>query len=253
MSNWSPEEYERFREERSQPFYDLLALVHRRSLMRIVDLGCGTGDLTSVLHHELKARKTLGVDSSDTMLAKAAASGGYELAFQHSDIASWVPDATYDLVFSNAALHWIPDHPALFAKLAAMLAEGGQLAVQMPANFDHPSHAVAREIAKEFAEPLAGYERQIPVLAPEAYAILLDGLGFKKQRVRLEVYVHKLPSRDSVIDWVKGTLLTDYRGRLDEPTYEKFLVRYRERLFELLVDTQPYLYPFKRLLIWAEK
>ena len=253
MSSWSPEEYERFREERSQPFYDLLALVHRRPLMRVVDLGCGTGDLTSVLHHELKARKTLGVDSSDTMLAKAAASGGYELGFEQADIASWAPETPYDLVFSNAALHWIPDHPALFTKLGGMLTAGGQLAVQMPANFDHPSHVVAAEVAREFAEALHGYQRQVPVLAPEAYAVLLDGLGFKKQRVRLEVYAHKLPSRDSVIDWVKGTLLTDYRGRLDAPTYEKFLVRYRERLFERLPDTQPFLYPFKRILMWAEK
>ena len=89
MSSWSPEQYERFREERSQPFYDLMALEHRRPLMRVVDLGCGTGDLTGALHHELKARKTLGVDSSDTMLAKAAASGGSELAFKQADIASW--------------------------------------------------------------------------------------------------------------------------------------------------------------------
>ena len=82
---------------------------------------------------------------------------------------------------------------------------------------------------------------------------LRRALGFTKQRVRLEVYAHKLPSRDSVIDWVKGTLLTDYRGRLDAPTYEKFLVRYRERLFERLPEAQPFLYPFKRILMWAEK
>jgi trans-aconitate 2-methyltransferase len=255
---WNPDQYDRFKEERSRPFYDLLALVEppkERRTMRAVDLGCGTGDLTAVLHRELGAKETVGVDSSISMLEKSPTSDG-ALRFEQADIAAYAGAAReqgFDLVFSNAALHWVGDHPALFAKLRTMLKPGGQLAVQMPANFDHPSHTVAAEVAREpaFAPILAGHERHVPVLEPEAYAALLDRLGFDPQRVRLEVYAHRLESRAAVVEWVKGTLLTQYRARLDDPTYERFLARYRERLFEVLPDTKPFLYPFKRLLLWG--
>ena len=224
--------------------------------MRVVDFGCGTGELTAVLHHELGAKETVGVDSSISMLEKSPTSDG-ALRFEQGDIAAYAARASehgaFGVVFSNAALHWVSDHPALFAKLRAMLEPGGQLAVQMPANFDHPSHAIAAEVAREpaFATAVAGYERQVPVLQPEAYATLLDKLGFERQRVRLEVYAHRLASRAEVVEWVKGTLLTQYRARLDDPTYERFLSRYRARLFEVLPDAKPYLYPFKRILLWG--
>jgi trans-aconitate 2-methyltransferase len=257
---WNPEQYDRFKEERSRPFYDLLALIEaagERRTIRVVDLGCGTGDLTAVLHRELGSKETVGVDSSSKMLEKSPTGDG-ALRFEQGDIAAYAarrrgPSDGFDLVFSNAALHWLSDHPALFADLRAMLKPGGQLAVQMPANFDHPSHTVAAEIAREpaFAEAVAGHERHVPVLAPEAYATLLDGLGFVRQRVRLEVYTHHLASRAEVVEWVKGTLLTRYRARFDDATYDRFLARYRERLFEVLPDTKPYLYPFKRLLLWG--
>jgi trans-aconitate 2-methyltransferase len=257
---WNPEQYDRFKEERSRPFHDLVALIEpaaERRTLRAVDLGCGTGDLTALLHRELGAKETVGVDSSISMLERTPTSDG-ALRFEQGDIAAYAAlcasrGVRFDVVFSNAALHWVSDHPALFAKLRAMLDPGGQIAVQMPANFDHPSHVVAAEIAREpaFAGALAGYEREVPVLSPEDYAGLLDQLGFERQRVRLEVYTHRLASRAEVVEWVKGTLLTQYRARLDDATYERFLARYRERLFAVLPDTKPYFYPFKRLLLWG--
>jgi len=155
---WSPDQYERFRGERAQPFWDLAALVESRPGMRVVDLGCGTGELTRALHEQLGAAETLGIDNSPEMLAKAPSAAG--LRFENAGIESFAGN-NLDLVFSNAALHWIPDHERLFGPLTAMLAPGGQLAVQMPANDDHPSHRTAAEVARELGvEP-----RRSPVLA----------------------------------------------------------------------------------------
>jgi trans-aconitate 2-methyltransferase len=168
-------------------------------------------------------------------------------------VADFAPSAPYDLVFSNAALQWLPDHPRLLERLRAAVAPGGQLAVQVPANFDHVSHALAAAVTSEepFRSALAGYRRVFPVLAPEQYALLLHQLGFREQHVRLQVYLHLLPSRDDVIEWVKGTLLTDYESRLSRPLFDDFLARYREHLLPALADVQPFPYPFKRILWWA--
>jgi trans-aconitate 2-methyltransferase len=253
---WNPSQYDRFKDERSRPFFDLLAMVEPRDGMRVVDLGCGTGALTRAMHDELRAAETLGVDSSPAMLEKARAHTTDGLRFELGDIATWRERGARDLVFSNAALHWLGDHPALLARISEALASGGQLAVQVPANFDHPSHTVASEVAREepFRAALAG---EAPgargVLAPEAYAEILDGLGFGTQRVRLEVYAHHLPARDDVVEWVKGTLLTDYEKRLPSELWPRFLDRYRARLLPLLKDTKPYLFPFKRILFWGRR
>lgn len=252
---WNPAQYERFRSERSQPFYDLLAIVRPRPGMRAVDLGCGTGELTRVLHEHLKADETLGLDSSEAMLAKASEHRTEGLRFELGEIAAFAPSEPYDLVVSNAALQWVDDHPALLRRLTGMLASGGQLAVQVPANHDHPSHRVAAEVAAEppFTDALGGYVRQAPVLEPEEYALLLHKLGYAEQHVRLQVYGHTLESPEAVVEWVKGTLLTDYERRLAPEAFEEFLLRYRARLLERLPDDRPFFYPFKRILFWARR
>ena len=253
---WDPAQYERFRDERARPFLDLLALVRPRPGMRVVDLGCGTGELTARLHHELAAGETLGIDRSEAMLARARplAEGG--LRFEAGDIAAFAARAAYDLVFSNAALHWVDDHTALFARLTAALRPGGQLAVQMPANFDHPSHVVAAQVAGEapFCDALGGHARTgRAVLPPEEYALLLERLGYAEQHVRLQVYGHRLAARDEVVEWVKGSLLTDYQRRLPPELYARFVARYRERLLPALEETRPYFFTFKRVLLWAQR
>jgi len=251
---WDPERYARFRDERRAPFLDLLSLVEPRSGMRVVDLGCGTGELTRLAHERLGARETLGVDASPAMLEKAAPLAGGGLSFARGDAGAF-EDGGWDLVLSNAALHWVPDHERLLPRLAACLADGGQLAVQVPANEDHPSHAVAREVASEppFRDALAGHVRRSPVLAPERYAELLFRLGFAARRVRVEVYGHPLASRDEVVEWVRGTLLADYEKRLDAGTWAAFLARYRERLRAALPDDRPFLYTYRRVFVWARR
>jgi len=252
---WDPDQYERFQRERSAPFFDLLALVESCPGGRVVDLGCGTGALTRSLHERTAAASTLGIDSSQAMLARSAQHAGEGVTFELGDIAGWAPAEPVDVVFSNAALHWIDDHDALFARLTAALAPRGQLAVQVPANHDHPSHLVAERVAAEepFRTALGGHVRRTPVLAPERYARLLHRLGYASQHVRLQVYLHVLPAAGAVVDWVKGTLLTDYRRRLSEGEYEEFLGRYGELLAAELPDEQPFPFPFKRVLLWGRR
>jgi trans-aconitate 2-methyltransferase len=250
---WDPQCYERVRAERRQPYDDLVALIAVRPGLRVVDLGCGTGDLTTDLHHRLGAAETLGVDGSARMLAQAPADPARGLRFAEGDIAAFADPARWDVVFSNAALQWLPDHPALFARLRGALAPGGQLAVQVPANFDHPSHTAASDVAATppFRDALVGPPRILPVLAPEAYATLLDRLGAERQHVRLQVYGHHLASRDEVATWTRGTLLTDYERRLPPDLFPRFVDAYRARLAALLADDRPYFFPFKRILLWA--
>jgi trans-aconitate 2-methyltransferase len=249
---WDPERYARFARERRQPFEDLAALLAPLDHPRILDLGCGAGELTRALHERLGARETLGIDSSPAMLEQAAAQAGGGLRFQAGDAGAFA-DGPWDLVFSNAALHWVPDHEALWPRLAALVAPGGQLAVQVPHNDHHPSHRVAVEVAGEapFREPLGGAVRVSPVLPPERYAELLFRLGFAERRVRVEVYGHALASRDEVVEWVRGTTLTDYERRLPADLWPAFLDRYRARLAEALPDERPFLYTFRRVLLWG--
>ena len=253
---WSPEQYARFQRERSQAFFDLLALVHPQPAMRVVDLGCGTGELARLLHRRLGARETLGIDASASMLAASAAFAGDGLRFERGDIGDFAASRAYDLVFSNAALQWVAEHEQLLDRLTGALADGGQLAIQVPANHDHPSQTVAAEVASEspFREALAGYARHgKAVLEPEEYAVLLDRLGYQEQHVRLQVYGHRLESRDEVVEWTRGTLLTDYQRRLPADLFARFLERYRARLLPRLEDTRPYFFPFKRILFWARQ
>lgn len=205
------------------------------------------------MHETVQARATIGLDNSETMLEKSAAFAGNGLTFRLGTILRFAPRSPFDLIFSNAALQWVPDHDGLFPRLAANLKPGGQLAVQVPANHNHLSHLVAHEVAREepFRSELGGYIRQVPVQAPEWYAAKLDALGFAEQHVRLQVYPHHLGGREEVVEWTKGTLLTDYQQRLSPETYEKFVEEYRARLLPQLADERPYFYGFKRILLWA--
>jgi trans-aconitate 2-methyltransferase len=251
---WNPEQYQRFSDERRQPWDDLTALLTPLARPRVLDLGCGDGALTAELHARLGASETVGVDSSPAMLGQATPRTGAGLRFELGD-AGHPGGGPFDLILSNAALHWVPDHAALLPRLAALLAGGGQLAVQVPINEAHASHREAAATATEppFAEVLGGWRRESPVLPPEWYAEALFRLGFVERRVRVEIYGHRLASRDEVVEWVRGSLLTDYQRRLPEALWPRFLARYRERLAAALPDERPFLYTYRRLLLWGRR
>ena len=244
--SWNPNQYERFKAERKQPFADLLSLVEHRPRMRVVDLGCGTGELTREIHQTLNAEETVGIDNSETMLLKSGGFGGETLHFERGDIEAFVTVRPYDLIFSNAALHWVEDHESLLTRLTSFLAPHGQLAVQMPANETHASHQTAMDVAREMGiEP-----RRSPMQPPERYAELLHHLGYTRQHVRLQIYGHVLDSSTDVIEWVKGTLLSDYERRAGE-RWPEFLKRYRELLLERIGDKHPYFFTYCRILLWG--
>ncbi len=256
---WSPERYERFRAERTRPFHDLLERTRRArpsGTRRALDLGCGTGQLTARLHAELGARFTLGLDDSANMLARARSEEpGYAgLHFVRASIEALPVRARFDVVFSNAALHWVDDHRGLLAGLRELLLPDGLLAVQVPANHGHASQLIAHALAGEepFATALDGYVRRTPVLPSHAYEALLDELGFVDVEVEGHVYEHELPSTAALVTWMRGTTLTPYERRLTPDTYAHFLELYAARLAAAL-GTGPLPFPFQRILFLARR
>ncbi|MCB9476492.1 MAG: methyltransferase domain-containing protein [Deltaproteobacteria bacterium] len=252
---WNPTQYDRFQRERSQPFYDLVAMLDARPGMRVLDLGCGTGNLTNDLHMRLGARQTIGIDTSAAMLETRMRLKAQGLELRRDDISTFADDEPFDLIFSNAALHWVDDHPDLFARYAKMLAPGGQWAVQVPANERHASHTTAVAVAGEapFRDALGGWVRVSPVLEPDEYAVLLDKLGFRDIRAQEHVYPHEMPSTADVVEWVKGTTLTSYMKRLPKELQEPFVDRYRQLLLERVGEHSPYRFEFRRILMWAAR
>jgi trans-aconitate 2-methyltransferase len=177
------------------------------------------------------------------------------LRFECADIEQFPADADrYDVIVSNAALHWVEEHDALFARLASALAPQGQLAVQMPAMHDDESHRVAAELIAEepYRTAANGWRHPQPVLAPEAYARLLFLNGFEQQTVRLIVYPHVLAAPDAVVEWFKGTLLAEYSRHMPPDVYDRFLGEYRRRLLARIDASRPFFFPFKRILMWGQ-
>jgi len=254
---WNPAQYDKFQREREQPFFDLLSLVRPAPDMRVVDLGCGTGKLTRNLHTHLQARETVGIDRSARMLEKVQRDEiPRGLRFEVGTIETFPGDrGPFDLICANAAFHWVEGHESLLQRLASALEPSGQLAFQVPAQHDGVSHRIADELTdlEPFRSAFDGWHRPQPVLEPDAYARILFYLGFRDPVVRLIVYPHVLRDRDEVVEWMKGTLLTEYARHLPSDLYDRFIDEYRARLLARLEDTHPFFFPFKRILCWGQK
>jgi len=255
---WDPKQYHKFQAERSAPFFDLLALVEVRPNLRVVDLGCGTGELTRQLAETLPDSNVTGIDASSQMLDKAksfttdpSTSLRMSLHFEQGDQAQLTGE--WDLIFSNAALHWSGNHSELIPALFQRLAPGGQIAVQIPSNHNHISHQVYRETAAEepFQSILNGFQRYAPVLSIDEYARLFFQCGAEKIVVFEKIYPHILEDSDAVVEWISGTALVPYFERLGEHK-EKFVDAIREKLRAAIPET-PVFYPFRRILFSARK
>jgi trans-aconitate 2-methyltransferase len=247
---WDPERYLKFQRERFAPFDDLIALVRVRPRLRVVDLGCGTGELTRRLADALPESEVTGIDSSTEMLARAAAQARPGLFFVQRSIEEL--DGEFDLIFSNAAIHWVEDHERLVPRLLSLVARGGQLALQLPSNHDHFAHTVILEVARELAEALGGWTRSSPVLGISRYAELLHASGGRDMTIFEKVYCHELPDADAVAEWTRGTTLVPYLERLSPSLREEFFERYRQRLRAHWPRGQVF-YPFKRIFLSAFK
>ncbi len=252
-ATWNPSQYEKFKAQRAKPFFDLLGLIQPSPCECAVDLGCGTGELTRTLFDRLRAGRLTGIDSSPEMLKKAATQAVTGLAFELKNIADYQPAGPLDLLFSNAALHWLPEHESLFPKLLGWVKPAGQAAIQMPFNFDHPSHRIARQAAaKLFPDVFPADLFLSGTLPVERYAGILFEQGFEDPVCRVEVYGHPLPSGHEVVEWTKGTLLTAYQERLSESQFAGFLETYRRELIQEIGEG-PYFFAFKRILLWGRK
>ncbi|WP_102125391.1 methyltransferase domain-containing protein [Deinococcus planocerae] len=253
---WNPDQYHRHREARSAPARDLMAMIPALPFRDVVDLGCGTGEHTQTLAERFPDAQVLGLDSSAEMLAKADPGGFPGLRFERGDILDL--EGSFDLMFSNAALQWLPDHPALLARLWERLRPGGVLAVQLPANHDHASHRLLTETANEFGAELGGFTRfgtahgASPVLTPAQYAEVLDGLGATEVTALGKVYPVVLPGAEGVLDWTRGTALVPYLSRLGAEDGERFAAAYLERLHSRWPGERVY-YAFTRVLFTARK
>lgn len=249
---WSPERYHQYRNERFAPFEDLLALVNIRDGMKVVDLGCGTGELTRRLADMLPKSEVVGIDSSPEMLECAREQARDCLSFELGSIES--VEGQWDLVFSHAAIQWIDDHRALIPRLLSLVSPGGQLVVQLPSNHEHPTHTLIRELAAEepFVSALSGWNRLSPVLSISEYAELLHENGGTELTVFEKVYPSLLDNSAALAEWTQGTALVPYFERLPEKLHEPFMNRYREKLAALFPGS-PVFYPFRRTLFAATR
>jgi len=227
-----------------------LRLIQVRPGLHVIDLGCGTGELTRRLADALPDSRVLGLDASAEMLRRAAEQARPGLRFEPGSIEE--VEGQWDLVFSHAAIQWVPDHEALVPRLLSLVAPGGQLAVQLPSNHGHPTHTLIREIAGEepLCTALGGWTRTAPVLPVDRYAALLYEHGAAELTVFEKVYPHVLANADALADWVSGTTLVPYFERLSPELREEFMVRYRARL-RALWPGSPVFYPFRRILFSA--
>jgi trans-aconitate 2-methyltransferase len=257
MPTWNPELYLKFSGERTRPCRDLTARIAIERPGRIIDLGCGPGNSTAVLADRWPGAEIAGLDSSPDMVCQARAS--YP-AFQwtHGDIAAWAGEAgeSFDIVFSNAALQWVPDHAAVFPKLLARVSPHGALAVQMPANLDAPAQSLMRELAAEprWREQLAGarnwyshdFDFYYDALSPHAAALELWSTE----------YVAQMDGIEAIVEWYRGTGLRPYLDALGGgPEEETFLAAYLERLrsaYPVHADGKV-LFPFRRIFVVAHR
>lgn len=254
---WDAAQYERFAAERERPFHDLLARVPDGGVALVADLGCGTGRLTRVLAQRWPSAQVWGVDSSPEMLAKAGEGADVSrVRFVVHDLATWEPPAPLDRIVSNAALHWLPDHDALLARLASLLAPGGVLAVQMPNNAGAEPHLTVSRLLAEPAWPARVGEG---VLAPgaqpvEFYVRRLRALGLGVDAWET-IYCHQLPGPAAVVEWLKGTTLRPVLGRLDDAGRNAFLDALNARLARVYPDAGDgfVVFPFRRLFFVARR
>lgn len=254
-AQWRPDDYLEFAGPRLQPALDLLARIAGQP-RTVVDLGCGPGTITARLRQRWPQAAIVGIDRDPAMLAEARTQDP-TVDWQLADLGAWQPAALSDLIFSNAALHWLPDHPRLFARLSAALAPGGQLAIQMPDNFAAPSHRLVAELAAHPTfSPVIDHARARmgAVLTPEDYLDLLAAHGLQGQ-VWQVIYWQRLAGVNPVLRWLQGSTLVPYRAALGEAVFADFCAALAPRL-STAYPAGPdgsVRFPFRRLFIHARR
>jgi len=252
---WDPDLYSKYEVLRTRPIKDLLKRVTKKDVYSILDLGCGTGNALPILQERWPEASITGVDKSVDMLAKAKAKSA-NVTLLADDIRTYQPERPVDLILCNAALHWLNDHDKVLPRLMNMLNPGGVLAIQIPNNWDEPSHTHLFHIAKTgpWANKLAPYLRERPVLEASEYHKILAPLTADLS-VHESLYVHALKGPNPTLDWMKGTTLRPLIKALSDGEWLAFEREYGDALKKSYSSdgTGLTLFRFRRLMIVAEK
>ncbi len=242
---WDPMVYRRYGTERSRPFFDLVSRIGATAPRAVTDLGCGSGELTRTLAERWPQARVTGIDSSPEMIAKAGPGD-----FRVGDIAEWRPDPDTDVVVTNAALQWVPGHQDMLVRWVAALPAGAWLAMQVPGNFDAPSHRLLRAVAGDFG--VGDVLREAPVDDPADYADLLAGADVDAWET---TYLHLLPvdgPDHPVLRWMEGTALRPVRAALGDDAWTDLRAELGRRLAEAYPEGHGRVaFPFRRIFVVA--
>ncbi len=252
---WNPQQYLKFGNERLRPAYDLLARVPLESPATIADLGCGTGTVTALVRYRWPKAAVVGIDNAPAMLERARTALP-EVVFETADLAHWRSAAPVDLLVSNAALHWLDDHPTLFPRLLSCLAPGGVLAVQMPAQHEAPSHRIGYALADSprFRARLQPLVRRQPILPAEAYYRLLRPLSTSLELWYVD-YIQVLHGEHPVAEFTKGSFVGVWLAALPPDEAKAFEAAYRDEVraaYPPEADGAT-LFPFRRFFLVARR
>lgn len=251
---WDPAQYLKFAGERLQPAIDLLARIPAMAPKTVIDVGCGAGNMMPLLAARWPDAQFAGVDGSPEMLARARKDHP-AARFIEADLNHWSSDAPADVLFSNAALHWLDHHTTLFPSLLRQLVPGGYLAIQMPRNFDAPSHSTVVDTIEDgpWRATLLPVLRRRPVASPDEYWRLLAPLAASVAIWEIE-YLQVLKGENPVAEFTKGSWLPQFLTRLEEPMRSQFESAYRARIaaaYPKEADGST-LFRFRRLFIVAQ-
>lgn len=256
MKEWNPDLYRQFEAERTRPAQELLNRIPLSNVSCATDLGCGPGNSTELLHRAWPAARITGLDSSQAMLdqAQQRLPG---CAFELADIRSWQASLPQEVIYANASLQWLTDHPQLLPHLISQLAANGVLAVQMPDNLDQPSHRLMREVAarpqwQDKISPQAADRKRL--LTTEQYYDLLSAAGCRVDIWRT-TYYHVMPAPQSIVDWLRATGLRPFLAGLSDAQQAQFLADYLAEIsaaYPVRHDGN-LLLAFPRLFIVAQK
>jgi trans-aconitate 2-methyltransferase len=254
---WDPGQYQRFADERSRPFFDLLARVRASDPSYVIDLGCGPGNLTAALAQRWPGADVVGVDNSPEMIKAAEAEARRQpgLSFTLADLREWRPGRPVDVLISNAALQWVPGHMDVVRDWPDMLSPGGWLAIQLPGNFNQPSHAILLDLVNSarWRPLLAGVALNRQAADPAEYLDLLAPAGCEVDAWETS-YLHVLPGDDPVTEWYRGTGLRPVLAALDPGHAEEFVADYGQ-MARAAYPRKPYgtVLPFRRVFVVARR
>ncbi|GGH06851.1 methyltransferase domain-containing protein [Pedobacter zeae] len=250
---WNPETYDKFKNLRYQPFFDLANFIQPTEKMKAIDLGCGTGEQTAILAEKFENAIFLGVDTSIEMLEQSKKLESDRLHFRRSSTEAVIDsNEKWDLIFSNAALQWSKDHKELFPSLIRMLNPGGQFAVQIPVQKENVLNKILFELVQEepFANFLNGWNRPSPVLSMDEYTQLLFDQRLKDIQVIQKVYPLIAQDHQTLYNFISGSSLIPYLERLEGEQQDFFIKTYQQRIAEHFPKL-PAIYAFKRLLLFG--